>query len=567
MQLSDAESFKELSERQLKHVEDYLKEVLNVKEGLKADIREMAKGFADIKITRFENFISLVQGQLIEKLFDKKGEVTASRSMLFKTLDQINQALEEAIHTCRHFVDQLRISLEIKSKVFGYKPQHVSEKADVEELRAKMGNNAYLTVTMPDDKGLIPIGVIYASDLYKPILGTVTLRDFSNRDETKVPSYLDVISVIDHHKSQLSGTSPATIYISDVQSSNVTVAELAFSINDQISSGGMSKASILKQIATFKAKTSSSSARRIQIKLLQKLEALEKRDAFYIDPTREYVEYQHFLFAILDDTDFLSKVTRRDVEVVKELLNRMKSILLQEEVEAVDFDDIIENVLFVQTAATRLLKNKDLYSITQKIYQHKERFIEGIIEKGANEHDLLFFADTKEQNGCVRIGQFKLYPVNYACYKKHMHGLQKAFIQESAKVSMRKKEIDLHLYMVSTLTGLEGLIDHNPKHMDHLDELWVYVPEDSEVGMTHLRSFFNNFGASSGAQKAIKSIKLVGDSSQYEDIVESFAALLKVSVQSIKKNIGGNLIILEVVAGSMNSRKAMITPYLPKLIV
>jgi hypothetical protein len=564
MKLKEAESFKELSQRQLKHVSDYLVQVLNVKEGLEADIRSMAKGFSEISITRFEKFVELVQGQLIEKLFNSAGELTATRTALFKTLDQIIQALDEAIHTCRRFVDRLNVSLDIKSKVFGYRPLYVTDKSDVEELRAKMGNSAYLTVTMHDGNKLVPMGVIYASDLYKPILGTVTLRDFSNRDETKVPSYLEVISVIDHHKLQLSGTTPATIYISDVQSSNVIVAELAFSINDRLSSSGMSQEKILKQLESLKAQKASKSERRIQMRLLQKLHALEQKGSFYIDPTREYVEYLHFLFAILDDTDFLSKVSYKDVMTVKSLINRMKTILRQEEVEVVNFDDLTQDATFVQNAAMKLLKNEDLYSITKKIYHHKEKFIESIIEKGAEGVDNLFFADTKEQNGCVRIGQFKFYPINYPCFKKYAVKLQKAFISESIKSSISKKEIDLHLFMISTLAGIDATKD---QPTSHLDEIWLYVPKDSEGGMTHLRSFLNAFGASSGAKKAIKKIQLHGKKDLYEDLLMStLGSSLKVPIDYLKSDVGGDLIVLEVISGSMNSRKAMITPFLPKLV-
>ncbi len=59
-------------------------------------------------------------------------------------------------------------------------------------------------MTITDKEGkLIPLGVVHSHDLHQTILGTVTLRDFCNREETKIPSYFEVISVIDHHKSNL----------------------------------------------------------------------------------------------------------------------------------------------------------------------------------------------------------------------------------------------------------------------------------------------------------------------------------------------------------------------------
>lgn len=562
----DVEPLKDISDRQRKHVTDYLTLVLQVKQGLDANLKDLAMGLASLSVEGFQDFVELLEGSAIDKLFDSSGLTKASRQELFTTLDVIISSLDNAIHSVRNYVDKLKVALDIKSKVFGYKPQHVSEKADVDELRTKMGNSSYLTVTLADEKGLIPIGVIYAQDLYKPQLGTCTLRDFSNREETKIPNYLEVISVIDHHKSQLSGSVPATIYISDAQSSNVITSDLAFRINDEYSTGGMTKESILAQIKKIDLQTASNSTKRIFKRLISKLEALDKRGAFYIDPMREYLEYQQFLYAILDDTDMLSKVSRKDVETVKELINRMKSMIVGEVLEVVHFDDISEGPDFTQTAAARLLRNADLCSITQKIYKHKEIFIEEIIKKAATQNDLLFFADTKEQNGCCRIGQFKMYPVNYQVYKQNSQNLQNAFIEESNKVSTRKKEVDLHIYMISTLAGLEGTFEKKQETTSHLDEVWLYIPEGSEGGLAHLRAFLNGFSASSGALKAVKSICLNNGSNEVKNLLEdTIVSILKVPFETIKDPIKGQLIVLNVAVGSMNSRKAMITPYLPKL--
>lgn len=564
----EVEPLKDISDRQRKHVTDYLIEVLKVTKGLDANLKDLSQGLFALKVEGFKDFVELVEGQVIDQLFDLSGTLIASREVLFKTLDLIISSLDTAIHSARHYVDKLKVSLDIKTKVFGYKPLHVSEKADVDELRTKIGNSPYLTVTLSDEKGLIPIGVIYSSDLYKPQLGTCTLRDFSNREETKIPNYLEVISVIDHHKSQLSGSVPATMYISDAQSSNVITSELAFRINDEFSTSGMTKESILAQIKKIDPTTASNSQKRVFKKLVTRLEALDKRGSFYIDPMREFLEYQHFLYAILDDTDMLSKVTRKDVETVKELLNRMKSLILKEEIEVVHFDDISEGPDFTQTAAARLLRNSDLCSITEKIYKHKEIFIEDIIKKGALEGDLLFFADTKEQNGCCRIGQFKMYPINYNIYQQMAKNLQKAFIEESNKVSLRKKEVDLHIYMISTLAGLEGTFEKKQQVISHLDEVWLYIPHDSEGGLAHLRAFLNGFSASSGALKAVKSVSVINGSSEVKELLEeTIISVLKVPFEEKQDGSMDQLVILNVVMGSMNSRKAMITPYLPKLVL
>lgn len=568
MSIQEAETLKDISDQQRKHVSDYLKYILGVESGYDATINDVAEGLSQIHIQDFSQFINLIKSDIFTKLFDKSGHLIASRSDLFTTLDQVIVSLDKAIRSARHFVDQLKVSLEIKSKVFGYKPHFVSEKADTEELRAKMGNNSYLTVTMTDEEGLLPIGVIYAQDLYKPILGTVTLRDFCNREETKVPSYLEVISVVDHHKSQLSGSTPSTVYISDAQSSNVLTANLSFKLNDQVSTAGMTREQILDQLEKIDIKTASNSLRRVYRRLLQKLEALDKRGHFYVDPSREYIEYQHFLYAILDDTDMLSKISRADVECVKDLINRMKTLALQEEVEVVHFDDISESEDFVASAGARLLRNADLFSITQKIYKHKEHFIDEVIEKAAKQNDTLFFADTKEQNGCVRVGQFKLYPINFSTFKECSNELKQAFIDESRKVSERKKEVDFHIYMISTLAGLEGLFDGKVPKIEHEDEVWLYVPKNSETGLAHLRSFLNNFCASNGAKKALRSCELINCDDAVDEIIDSsLLTQIQVKKEKVHLDLNDALIVIKVLPGSMNSRKAMITPFLPKLLV
>ncbi len=130
----------------------------------------------------------------------------------------------------------LRCRFKIKTEVFGYLPQYVSYRADVEEIRSKMGNYPYLTRYLIRKEGkLIPLGIIHANDLHQTILGTVTLRDFCNREETKIPPYLEVISVIDHHKSNFKYFTPPVRYHCRYPVIECLCAELAFKINDRFS--------------------------------------------------------------------------------------------------------------------------------------------------------------------------------------------------------------------------------------------------------------------------------------------------------------------------------------------
>ena len=192
------------------------------------------------------------------KFFNAKGALIAERPVIFTFLEGAIKALHLGVAKIRSRLEKLDIALETKYEVFGRQQNTVTVRSDVEEIRNKIEQYSYLTVTYPEKEHETPVGVIHASEIRKPMLGTVSLRDFCNRDEMGIPPYLDVISVIDHHKSALNTFSPPMAIISDVQSSNTLVAQKAFEINDE-----------------------------------------RHKKPFFIHPEREYIEYLHFLYGII----------------------------------------------------------------------------------------------------------------------------------------------------------------------------------------------------------------------------------------------------------------------------
>ena len=325
----------------------------------------------------------------------------------------------KAFLAIKKYVDRLEIALKIKAQVFGFSPQYLTHRTDIEEIRSKMGPYSYLTVNHTDLHGNnIPIGVVHAEDLQREILGTVSLRDFCNREETKIPSYLEIISVIDHHKSDLSTSMPSSICVKDVQSANTLVAYKAFAVNDRYAMSTLSKSKIEKQCERAGKKLDSIQDIRIYQKLLEKKKMLSSNTPYYVDPQREFVEYLHFVYAILEDTDLLTKVSRLDVECMASLLNRLKSLAVKEEVEIVHFDDIVEDKDFTKKLAKRLLQNEDFYSLYSRVYRHKEESIDKGLHACIKERDLSVFSDTKILNACNRVGQIKIFMSNYKSFKK-----------------------------------------------------------------------------------------------------------------------------------------------------
>jgi hypothetical protein len=564
MKIEEVEPAKEFSLKQRTQLNDYLVKVLKVKKGIASSFEEFATDMKALSLPEFHSFVQLIESLHRSTLFDKKGDLVENRSKIFHALEKLIESLENAIYSVRSYVEKLDVALKIKMKVFGQLPPFVSFRAEVEEIRSKMNNYSYLTVTASDANGkLIPLGIIPAHDVHKSVLGTVTLRDFCNREETKIPSYLEVISVIDHHKSSLHTGSAPMVILSDAQSSNVLVAELAFAINDRFGTGGMGLNQIEKQLKEMKS-FSSSSDKRVMQRLLQKMIVAEQKGGFFIDPRREAVEYLHFLYGILDDTDLLTKVSQRDIECVAQLINRLKSLMLGREVEEIAFDDLKRDGAFVQRAASRILQHPDMYSLYRKIYLSKEESVGENLKRCSRGQPSSVFIDTKEQNGCVRVGQTKLFARNYATFAKNVEGIQQQWFDQLLSFYEGRKEVDLHMHMISTVEGAEDLFAGTIKGFDHQDELWIWIPF-TEQSIEHLKSFLNAFSTSPQILKNTLSAEFYGAKAKaYEQIFEESFLPIPMKAVSSKRQL--SIAVLKYNAGSINSRKGMISPYLPKLV-
>ena len=560
MKIKDCEPAGSFSLSQNKQIEDFLAKVLHFKAGGQASFEELLSHLAHLAKTPFEGAQEILRD--MKSLFHGKGHLLEERPKIFQFLERSVRSLHEAIFKIRERLEKLDVALKTKAEVFGHHPTSVTVRSDVEEIKSKMGSYFSLTVTYADQEKFFPVGAIAAADLRKPFLGTVSLRDFCNRDEMGIPPYLDVISVIDHHKSQLQTFAPPLAIIADVQSSNTLVAACAFEINDRYSSGGQTVEQIDKQIEACRKKDGLKS-RRILQRLLKKQDALEKKGPFFIHPVREIVESLHFLYAILDDTDLLTKVSAPDVECVVSLLNRLKSLMEKKEGEVLTLDDLPRDAQFPKKGAKRILQNEEMYSLYRKVYAYREKEVERNLEHAAAGKPSNVFADTKEQNGCCRIGQTKVFPKNISYFFKHADAIRRVWFQEASQIVRDKPEIDLHLHMISTIVSAEEVYlgkketDNHP----HKDELWLWVPQQ-EVAIEHLKRFLTSFQSSPGLKDNPLEVEFLGDNGKELALIfkESF---LNIPQTFSKKNLP--VAVLRYQAGSLNSRKAMISPFLPTI--
>jgi len=548
--IAECEPALEFNSRQQCKLEDFLVRVLSLKNGLGSTFEELGKRYGNIEAAPFL--------EEVKALFDKKGELIDRRSEIFSFLEKAIGRLDEGIFAIRKRLERLDIALKAKQEVFSHQPTFISERADIEEIRSKMGSRAYLTVAKSDGDALYPIGIVQAADARKAILGTVSLRDFCNRDEMGIPAYLEVISVIDHHKSVLNTSTPPFAVIADSQSGNALVANQAFVINDRYSLRAQSLNKIEEELKTH-IKDTSPLATRLSQRLLEMRRVAQTIGEHYVHPEREFIEYLHFLYAIIDDTDLLSKVSALDVECVKELLNRMKSIASQQECEVLSLDDLPRDKNFAKAAAKRILQNEEMYSLYRKVYAYREKEVEKNIHLAAEEKPSNLFADTKEQNGCCRIGQTKMFEVNLPVFEQNANAIRALWVETAKKITAAKPDIALHIHMISTIVNAEEVYKGIAAQYKHKDELWIWIPnEDSSIEL--LKRFLTAFQNSPGLKNNPLEVEFLGENAEMlsEIFKESFASIpQKFSKQKLP------IAILRYNPGSLNSRKAMISPFLP----
>lgn len=562
--LQDYRPAGEFNLRQEKYLQDYLIKVLLVEKGIESTFEDLISAMENFPITEFNRFFKELQSLKVADLFDEKGKLIENRPLIFSHMEKLVKYLAESFQSLHAYVDRLEVAFKIKTDVFGHLPQDLTQRTDLEEILTKIDSYPYLTVNyLQKSAKKVPIGVIFSSKLQRKSFGTVTLRDFCNREEMKIPSYLDVISIIDHHKASLQTMSPPMALISDAQSSNALVAKLNFAINDKYSLGGMTADSIEKQLEEAKKNSDTPTGTRILQRLLQKKMVSASPHDYLIDSKREFVEYLHFIYAILDDTDLLTKVTRMDLSIIASLLNRMKTITTGIEQEIVHFDDLAHDATFDRVAAKALLQNEDFYSLYDKIYRSKEEAMDENLSQCGKGKSKDIFADTKTLNQIFRISQTKLFAKNHPIFDKHASGIRKNWQETCLDFYEDHLDVDVYVHMLSTIASAEELYQEKELDCPQKDELWFWIP-NTEAAIAHLKLFLNSFRRSERIQGEEMEVEFVGENA------EELSLIFKESFVSIAHTVSGDKkgpphAILRYRAGLLNSRKAYIAPYLPSL--
>lgn len=523
--MQDCAPAKDFSQKQKEDLNAFLITVLNVPNGIKGSFSDLSKALEKYSVEELALFQAELNSLKKSDLFDRKGHLIEDRPKIFNRIERIIDRLNSAILRIRDYAERLDVVIQTKEHVLHNSSDYVTLRTDVEAIRSKIKNESFITVVIPEDDGkLFPVGVVWAHDLRRSSLGTVSLRDFCNPDEIKMASYLSVISVIDHHKTNLSTQSTPLALIGDAQSCNVLVAEQDLMINQRI-----------------------------------------QGDSF-VHPDREFIEYIFLLHAIMDDTDLLTKVSDRDVMCVTRLLNRLKHLQCGSSAPQVSLDDIPRDRLFAKTAAERLLCNNDLYSLYKQVYSMREGEVERDLKECLKNVGTKLFADTKEQNGCCRVGQTKIFSSNFPTFQKASEQLKDYWIEHAQDVYRVHPEITLHLQMISTIASADEVHEGHLGDYTHQDELWIWIPE-TQKSSDHLASFLSAFQSAPEVIDNPMTLELPEGSPYLQDLFQRYFKGVDTYLKKGKNTKGPRIATLRFKAGTINSRKSMITPYLPRPIV
>lgn len=563
--IQDCEPARDFSQQQKQLLHDFFQKVFHVPQGIQGTFGDLNEALKKLKVHEFSHFISEIITLQSSDLFDKKGNLIENRPKIFHYLEKIISHLNTAIYHIRNYVERLDVVIQIKTLVLQNPSPYITMRSDVEDIRLKMKSYDYLTVVITEDNGrLFPVGVVWAADLRKSNLGTVSFRDFCNTEEVKMASYLTTISVIDHHKTSLTTSSAPLALIGDTQSCNVLVAEQALSINERYGSSISDDSNFKDEIEEITKKASAPNLRLLQKKVQRRIASFTKEIAF-IHPDREFAEYLCFLHAILDDTDLLTKVSYRDVECVVRLLNRMKSIQLKKDIEIISLDDIPKDKDFARKSAKRILQNSEMYSLYNKTYSLREKEVEENLKLCLEGSASNIFLDTKEQNGCCRVGQTKMFSANFPLFLEKADILRLFWVQRAQEINKERPEIDLHLHMISTIPSAQEVFKDTIGNYSHQDEIWFWTP-DTQRAFDHLAVFLSGFQGSPEIIQNHLSVEFL--QSNLRETQQIFSR--NFGIATIKWREKGRqqipIAVLQFKAGSINSRKSMITPYLPRLV-
>ena len=131
----------------------------------------------------------------------------------------------------------------------------------------------------------------------------------------------------------------------------------------------------------------------------------------------------------------------------------------------------------------------------------------------------------------------------------------KAWHEKAEQVALSNSTFDLHIQMVSTITEATEVYSGQKTKHSHKDEIWIWHAP-TELGKEHAITFVHSLQDSP---------KMETNTVEMEFLQGERSILLpKAKLIEKKSSLDLPIVIIHIDAGSMNSRKSDISPYLPR---
>jgi hypothetical protein len=154
---------------------------------------------------------------------------------------------------------------------------------------------------------------------------------------------------------------------------------------------------------------------------------------------------------------------------------------------------------------------------------------------------------------------------NFPYFLAHADEIRQIWLNKSEEIYHEHPETDLHIHMISTIASADEVYQNQIGPYHHQDQLWFWTPL-TQQGHHHLNSFLAGFQQGAKHLKESMSLEFLGP--ECEEYLRIFGHHFPHIPQKIVSNSPDKtpVVILHFKAGGLNSRKAMISPYLPQLI-
>jgi len=542
--LAEADPISYISPQELTEIDLLMKLVFAFEKGLESSFQCLVDFFNRQDPALAEHY----------RAINQQYKCTASDpAVLFQLASSYSKYLQKLLDAARARLENIEIALLVKEQILQRPHLMVSSSADLEELQRLRADGQALLVTLSDTQHYQHAqGLVLDEHLMRIPAGTVSLCDFSNKQETGIPEYLTIVSARDHHKIQLQTQSPATISTADVQSANTLLVEGMQTIHMPFFYGR--DADKLKERLLRLAQQESSVDFSAQLRLLQQLKAAQS--VWWVSKERLICQSLHMLLAILDDTDQLSKLSWRDLEALSTLLQLLYELLYDHSI-ATPLESLERIQSNIAVARKELLRMPLLHALMAEVMKAKEADLIDNLQRCAAGEESNIFRDLKIQNGYAAISQLKLYPSTLALFEQLTLSIMQHWHALAVAISKQRPEVDLYMHMISTVSD-------DPQQLQHLDQLWLWTMAP-ELSQPNLRVFLGNLWSSALRFDHMHCfITLLGrESPSLERLIGE--SMPGVSIKHTSDNLPYSMAVLHFPAGRLNSRKAAITPNLPRV--